>query len=88
MPWSEAPLDRRARGGEPLGGAGELVARGVQQREVVEAGVAAGAARVGLLDEHEQVLAAGAERGAAVLAAVDAQADRVLVEGRPSGRGR
>ena len=62
------------------GGAGELVARGVQQREVVEAGVAAGAAGAGVLDEHEQVLAAGAERGATVLAAVHPQADRALVE--------
>ena len=80
MPWSDAPLMRRARGGEPLGGARELEPRRVQQREVVEAGVAAGRSRGGLLDEHEQVLAAGAERGAPVLAAVDLQADRGLVE--------
>jgi hypothetical protein len=53
----------------------------VQQREVVEARVAAGRARAGVLDEHEQVLAAGAQRGAAGLAPVQPQADRGRVEG-------
>ena len=80
--------DARAGDGEPLRGARELEPRGVQEREVVEAGVAPGGARVRVLDEHEQVLAAGAERGAVVLAAVQPQADRGLVEVRPSGRGR
>ena len=47
---------------------------------MVEAGVAPGGAGVRVLDEDEQVLAAGAERGAAVLAAMQPQADRGLVE--------
>ena len=38
-----------------------------EQREVVEAGVAARRPRARLLDEDEQLAAAGAERGASVL---------------------
>ena len=57
-------LDARARLGEAHDGARELLARVEQQGEVVEAGVAAAGRGAGLLDEHEEVLAAGAERGA------------------------
>ena len=73
--------DRRARLGEPGGGAGQLQPRRVQQRDVVEAGVAARRARRRLADEHEQVVAAaGPERGGVAVAIVHAQADRALVE--------
>ena len=72
--------DARAGDREAGGGAGELEPRRVQEREVVEPGVAAGAAGVRVLDEDEQVLAAGAERGAVAVAAVQSQADRGLVE--------
>src|SRR6185312_13004056 len=73
-------LDRRASGGQPHGRAGELEARGVEEGEVVEPGVAAGGQCARLLDEDEHVLAARAHRGGAVLAAVQPQADRALVE--------
>ena len=52
---------------------------GTQQREVVEPAVAVGGPRARLLGQHEQVLAAGAERDPAVVARVHAQPDRGLV---------
>src|SRR4051795_11967352 len=70
-------FDRRARDGQALEGAGQRLAAPRQQRHVVEPGVAAGAARGLLLDEHDEVLAAGAHRGDRVLAAVQPQPDRV-----------
>ena len=67
--------------GEPPDRARELLARVEQQGEVVEAGVAAAEPGAGLLDEHEQVLAAGAHRRAVAVAVVQLQAERALVEG-------
>src|SRR3954447_15374334 len=63
-------LDRRARDGQALEGAGQRLAARRQQRHVVEPGVAAGAARDLLLDEHDELLAPGAHGGDRVLAAV------------------
>jgi hypothetical protein len=62
--------DRRARRDQPLRRAGQLEPRRVKQREVVEPRVPARPTRVRLLDEDEQLLAAGAERGLARLAAL------------------
>ena len=72
--------DRGAGDGEPLHGARELRARGIQQRVVVEAGVAAGAARARLLVQHDEIALAGAERGDRVGAAVQAEPEALLVE--------
>ena len=58
----------------------ELLARGVQQRVVVEPGVAAGGPRARLLVEHHEVLPARAERRDGVFAAVQPQPEPVLVE--------
>ena len=80
MPWSEAPSIGVRVLGEAHERAGQLLAARVQQREVVEAGVAAGGARERRLVEHEQVLAAGAHRGDVAVARVQLEADRVLVE--------
>ena len=74
-------VDRRAGDDEALDGAGELLARVVQQGEVVEPGMTARGAGGRLLDELEQVGGARAEHGAGVGAAVNLQADDVLVEG-------
>ena len=57
----------------------EVGALGQQQREVEEAGEAAGRPGAAALVQDEQVLAARAERGAVVVAAIRPQADRVLV---------
>ena len=79
---------------EVIGEAGERdpVARGVrqparevgplleQQREVIEARVAEGRRGVRLLDEHEQLALAGAERGPAGTGLEHAQPDRAAVE--------
>jgi hypothetical protein len=73
-------LDRRARADQPVDGERELLARRIQERDVVEPGVAAGRLRAGLFDQDQHILAAGAERGAALLVRVDPEADRVLVE--------
>ena len=58
----------------------ELLARGVQQGEVKEPGVAAGRPGGDLLDEDEEDLAAGAERSGPILATVGRQTERVAVE--------
>ena len=81
MPWSDAPWIGVRVAARRASGAGQLLAARVEQGEVVEPGVAAGAARVGVLVQDEQVLAAGAHRGDVDVAAVHAQAERVLVEG-------
>ena len=74
--------DARAGGGEPLRGARQLErARGAAARSGRGRRGGRRGRALAVLDEDEQVLAAGAERGAAVLAAVQPQADRVLVEG-------
>ena len=76
MLWSDAPLIGVRVCDQPLRREGQLEPRRVQQREVVQAGVASGTLGVGLLDKHEQVLAPGAEHRLAVAAAVRAQPDR------------
>ena len=48
---------------------------------MVEPGVAARGRRAGLLDQHEHVVAARAERGLAVGVAMHPEPERVLVEG-------
>ena len=74
-------LDRGARGGQPDGGAGQLLARGVQERIVVQAGVASRAARLRILVQHDDGLGPVAELSGGGLVAVDAQAQRSLVPG-------
>ena len=68
------------RHGKALHGAREILARGIEQRVVVEPGVAAGRPGARLPVQHEQVLAADAERGDGVLAPVQREPERVLVE--------
>jgi hypothetical protein len=74
-------VDARARLGQAGRGARELEPRRVQERDVVEAGVAARGPRGRVGDEHEQVgvPARGQGRGAGV-AGAHAQAERALVE--------
>ena len=79
IPWSEAP-STGARARQPHERAGQLLAARVQQREVVEPGVAAGGRRERRLVQDEQVLAARAHGGGVALARVQLQPDRVLVE--------
>ena len=74
-------LDRRARRRQADGGAGELLAAGVQQRVVVEAGVAARRAGLRVLVQHDDGLGAVAELGRRGVVAVHAQAERPLVPG-------
>src|SRR5215204_2453639 len=80
VPWSEAPwigvfvAAKRSA-------ARQLLTRGEQQREVVEARVAPGAPGARLLVEDEQILLARAHHCQGVLPAVQPQADGVLVEG-------
>ena len=66
--------------GEALHRAGELLARREQQGEVVQPGVTAAGRGTGLLDEHEEVLAARAHRRDLAVAVVQLQAERALVE--------
>jgi hypothetical protein len=74
-------LDRCARLREPQRGAGELLARRIQQRVVVEAGMAARAICPRVLVEDDHGLAAVAEPRGGGLVCVDAQAERALVPG-------
>ena len=80
IPWSDAPWIVGAGARQAHERAGQLLAARVQQREVVEPGVAPGLLRERRPVEHQQVLAARAERGDVALARVLAQPDRVLVE--------
>ena len=73
-------LDPRVGGGEAPDGARERLAGGEQQREVKEARVPRARRGAGLLDEHEQVLAADAHRREVPVAVVKLQAQRTLVE--------
>jgi hypothetical protein len=74
-------LDRGLRRRQTQCRARQLLARGEQQREVVEARVAPGAPCARLLVEDEQILLARAHHCQGVLPAVQPQADGVLVEG-------
>jgi len=74
-------VDRRAAGGQAQRPPGQLLARGVEQRVVVQAGVAPGGTRRRVLVEDDDILLAGPEPGDRVLAAVRPQAERVLIEG-------
>src|SRR4051812_36968797 len=73
-------LHGRLRDHDPLQRPRELLARGVQQRHVVEAGVAPGGPGARLLVQHEHVVRAGAQGRRPVPVAVDPEPDRVLVE--------
>ena len=61
------------------GGARELLAARVQEREVEEAGVAARAPGLAVLVEHQDGLGAVAELRAGAVVGVDAQPERLLV---------
>ena len=74
-------LDRGPRHAEPHDRAGQLLAARVQQRVVVEAGVAAGRERLRVLVQDDGGLGAVAELGDVGLVAVHAQAERPLVPG-------
>jgi len=74
--------DRDAPGGEPQRRARELLARGMQERDVEEPGVAARAARAGaLVQDEDGLLAAGPQRDVRVAALAGLQAEDVLIEG-------
>ena len=73
-------VDRNAELGDAPAGARELLARGEEQREVVEAGVVAGGRRRAVLVQHDEVLAAGAQRGVGAVALADGQPDHLRVE--------
>src|SRR3954469_19375877 len=73
-------VDRRVGRDQAHRLTGELLARGIQQRDVVEAGMATGAAGARALVQDDDLVVAGPERGHAVLAAQDAQPERRLVE--------
>src|SRR5919109_1041355 len=73
------PLDRRPRHDEPPRRPGELSAARVEERVVVEAGVAAGRPRLRILVEGDDRVGTVAELGLAVVPAMYAQAERRLV---------
>ena len=73
-------LDGRLRAHDPVQRLRQLLPRGVEQRDVVEAGVAPGGAGARLLVQHQHVLRAGAEGRHPVIVPVDPEPDRVLVE--------
>jgi hypothetical protein len=72
-------LDRRPGLDQARGGAGELLAAGVEQRVVVEAGVTAGRSGLGILMEHDDGLVTVPNLGLRVVAPVQPQAERALV---------
>ena len=74
-------VDRRLGDAQAHGGAGELLAARVQQRVVVEAGVAARGAGERVLVEDHGGGRAVAELGGGRLVGVDAQAEGALVPG-------
>ena len=74
-------LDRRAGHGEAAQRLREREPVREEQREVVQAGVAAGGLRGRVFDEHDEVRGVGAEHGRGLVLAADPEAERVLVEG-------
>lgn len=74
-------VDRDRGGAKADDGAGELLPRGMQQGDVEQTGVATDGPRGGLLDEHDGVFCPRAHRGGGIVAAVQAQTERVAVEG-------
>jgi hypothetical protein len=60
-------VDRRLGRDQAHRLAGQLLARRIQERDVVEAGVAAGAPRIRALVQDDDLLVVGAQRGDAVL---------------------
>jgi hypothetical protein len=74
-------LNRRARLDQASRGASELLATRIEQRVVVETGMATGRPRLGILVEDDDGLGAVAQLGPPIIATLQPQAERALVPG-------